>query len=534
MALQRFRGKSPLGTSPLPRLQWLRLVPATQYGCHHLLLVAAALLGACGHGGNDSTAPQPPAQSPQRGQLINNPPPKVAHYSPSDLLSMLTGNDLGKELQRLPFSPTCSIDIYHLEYATVGGQSEATTASAALMVPTGSDANCQGPRPVLVYAHGTSTDKAFNIADLTRQDNGEGLIIASVFAAQGYIVIAPNYAGYDTSMLAYHPYVNADQQSKDTMDALTAARSAFAMAGASDNHKLFMTGYSQGGFVAMATHRALQAGGTAVTASAPMSGPYALAAFGDAVFMGQVNLSATPNFNMLTTSYQHSYGNVYSNPVDVFEVKYANGMDELLPTTMGVSTLYSQGRLPQSAIFNSTPPAPQYAAITPATQPANLAPGFAMGFGTDNLVTNNYRLSYLQDAQANPDGGFPNTTTGVPAMNPGNPLRQDLKQNDLRNWTPTAPVLLCAGDGDPTVFYLNTQLMQGYWAKNAPSSSVTVLDIDSGVSSGEPYANAKIAFAAAKEALQLSGGASAVLKAYHAGLVPPFCLAAVKSFFDSH
>jgi len=517
--------------------QWRRFVSATQYGYRYLPLVAAAFLSACGHGNDSSTASQPPPQmaSPaQRGQLTNNPPPKVAHYSPSDLLSMLTGNDLGKELLQLTLSPPCSIDIYHFEYGTVGGKNEPTIASGALMVPSGSDASCQGPRPVLVYAHGTSTDKAFNIADLTKQDNGEGLIIASVFAAQGYIVIAPNYAGYDTSTLAYHPYVNADQQSKDTMDALTAARSAFAMAGAGDNHKLFMTGYSQGGFVAMATHRALQASGTAVTASAPMSGPYALAAFGDAIFMGEVNLSATVNFNMLTTSYQHSYGNVYSNPMDVFETKYANGMDELLPTTADINTLYSQGRLPQSALFNGTPPAPQYASITPATQPANLAAAFAMGFGPDNLVTNNYRLAYLQDAEANPDGGFPNTTTGEPATSPGNALRQDLKQNDLRNWTPTAPVFLCAGDGDPTALYLNTQLMQGYWAKNAPNSSVTVLDIDSGVSSGDPYAEPKIGFAAAKQALQASSGTSAVLQSYHARLVPPFCLFAVKAFFDSH
>jgi poly(3-hydroxybutyrate) depolymerase len=515
--------------------EWLPSAVARQCGRGCSLLLAVTLLSACGHGNNSTGSPPPQMTSPaQRGQLVNNPPPKVGHYSPSDLLSMLTGNDLGKELQSLPFSPKCSIDIYHLEYATVGGQNEATTASGALMVPTGSDASCQGPRPVLVYAHGTSTDKTFNIADLTKQDNGEGLIVASVFAAQGYIVVAPNYAGYDTSTLAYHPYVNADQQSKDTMDALTAARSAFAMAGASDNQKLFVTGYSQGGFVAMATHRALQAAGTAVTASAPMSGPYALAAFGDAIFMGEVNLSATPNFNMITTSYQHSYGNVYSNPMDVFEAKYASGMDELLPTTAGISTLYSGGRLPQSALFNSTPPAPQYASMTPATQPANLAPAFAMGFGPDNLVTNQYRLGYLQDAAANPDGGFPNTTTGMPAANPGNALRQDLKQNDLRNWTPAAPVLLCAGDGDPTSFYLNTQLMQGYWAKNAPGSSVTVLDIDSGPASGEPYADVKIAFAAAKAALQASGGTSAVLQSYHAGLVPPFCLVAVKSFFDAH
>jgi hypothetical protein len=60
-----------------------------------------------------------------------------------------------------------------------------------------------------------------------------------------------------------------------------------------------------------------------------------------------------------------------------------------------------------------------------------------------------------------------------------NTLRQALKSNDLRNWTPTSPVLLCAGDQDPTAFYLNTQLMQGYWTANAARGPVTVLDVDS-------------------------------------------------------
>jgi hypothetical protein len=39
----------------------------------------------------------------------------------------------------------------------------------------------------------------------------------------------------------------------------------------------------------MATHHALQAAGDVVTASAPLSGPYALAAFGDAIFCGHVS-----------------------------------------------------------------------------------------------------------------------------------------------------------------------------------------------------------------------------------------------------
>jgi hypothetical protein len=502
-----------------------------------LFLAVAALLSACG-GHDHGSSPMTPS-SPTRGQLLGTPT-MTGTYSPSDLLSNLTGDPLGKLLLQLTFSPTCTVNVYHFEYQTVGGAGESTTASAALMVPSGNNATCQGTRPIALYAHGTNTTKPFNMAAL--QGNSEALLMASIFASQGYIVVAPNYAGYDTSTLAYHPYVNADQQSKDMIDSLVAAKSAFATANVSDNGKLYITGYSQGGFVAMATHKAMQAAGTAVTAAAPMSGPYALAAFGDAIFEGEVNSSGPLNFNLLVTSYQHSYMNVYTAPTDVYTPQYAPTADELLPSAMGISAVYNQGQLPQNALFDSTPPSSAYASMTPATTPANLAPVFAMGFGANALVTNAYRLSYLQDATANPDGGFPTVSSGVPAASPANGLRQDLKTNDLRSWSPTAPVLLCAGNSDPTVFYFNTQLMQSYWAANAPSAAVTVLDVDSSVASNDPYANEKKGFAAAKDFVAAAavvsgasdGGAMAVLQDYHAGLVPPFCLYAVKSFFDGH
>ncbi len=89
-----------------------------------------------------------------RGQLLNSPPTKLGSFSVSDLLSRLSGSQLGRELIKLAFSPTCSVDTYHLEYDTVGARGEATTASAALMIPTGSHQRCQGPRPIVLYAHG--------------------------------------------------------------------------------------------------------------------------------------------------------------------------------------------------------------------------------------------------------------------------------------------------------------------------------------------------------------------------------------------
>jgi pimeloyl-ACP methyl ester carboxylesterase len=508
-----------------------------------LLLVSLLTLGACGGGKDNASDSSPASVPPQRGALLTKPAPLVKSYSTADVLALLGGSDVGKALLSLAYTPKCGLDVYQLTYETVGGKGEAAKASGALMVPTGTDPSCQGPRPVLVYAHGTMADKTYNIAMLQNSNAIEGVLLAAVFASRGYIVVAPNYAGYDTSDLPYHPYLNADQQSKEMIDVVTAARSALPVATATsvtDNTKLFVTGYSQGGFVAMAAHKAMQAAGMAVTASAPMSGPYALAAFGDAIFAGQVNSSGSLNLALITASYQSSYGNLYSNPTDIFEAQYAPTIGSLLPSATPITTIYANGQLTKDVVFSSTPPAPEFVAETPATQPAALAPIFALGFGTPDLVTNTYRLAYLRDAQATPDGGFPTVTTGIPAASPTNTLRQDLKTNDLRNWAPTAPVLLCAGDQDPTAFYLNTQLMQNYWAGNLPSAPVTILDVDSAVGVGDPYADLKKAFAAAKALVAANavlggatdGGATAVLEAYHGGLVPPVCLSAVKSFFD--
>jgi hypothetical protein len=82
--------------------------------------------------------------------------------------------------------------------------------------------------------------------------------------------------------------------------------------------------------------------------------------------------------------------------------------------------------------------------------------------------------------------------------------------------------------------------MLGYWATHVPAGSVSVLDVDSAPTSPDPYGDLKIAFAAAKAVVASAaviagatdGGASAVLAEYHTALVPPFCVDAVKSFFD--
>jgi hypothetical protein len=500
------------------------------------IAVCSLMLAACGSSSDDDTPPPAPANPPTRGSLIQSPPARTASLTPATIAAALTNQPGAEYLLDLIVVPKCGIDVHQVQYNTVDPTGAATTASAAMMIPTGSDPVCQGPRPIVLYAHGTAAQRALNLANISNEDNLEGLFAATVFTTQGYILIAPNYTGYDMSALTYNPYLNADQESKDMVDALTAGRSALPISSApsiTDSGKLFVTGYSQGGHVAMATHKALQEAGATITASAPMSGPYAVAAFSDAVFFGQVTRT-TPLFLVFTsTGYQKAYGDVYASATDVFEARYVTGIESLLPSAVPRTQLFAEGKLPRDQLFSSTPPDPSFASITPATSPAQLAPVFAAGFGTENLVTNAFRLAYLQDAQANPDGGFPNMLDGRPAANPANGLRRAFKRNDLRTWAPSAPVFLCGGNEDPTVLFMNTQLIQSYWATNGATGAVTVLDLDSDITSNDPDAGRKAAFAAAKAALEADGGEAEVIESYHSTLLPPFCLSAVKSFFDS-
>jgi acetyl esterase/lipase len=509
-------------------------------------------LAACGTDSQTATI----SSSTARGTLVANPPLRIASVDAATLTAQLNASPTGKQLLQLAGAPACGVDFNYMHYWTIGGANEVASASGALMVPTGAAPACSGPRPILLYAHGTQSDKNLNIADPTDPNNQQGALLAAMFAAQGYIVVAPNYTGYDTSDLPYHPYVNAVAQSADMIDALAAARSALGKVLASsttDNGRLFITGYSQGGYVAMATHRAMQAAGMKVTASAPMSGPYALAAFADAVFLGHVSLFSTGFAPLLTTSFQKSYGNVYKATTDVYEAPYASGIEGILPSATPLSQLLTSGKLPPLELFNSNTPGHG----APSTgdpvldgylaEPSNPAdpntPLYRLGFGTQtatdpgNLITNAFRIQYVGDALLHPDGALvPNPTNPIPAATPALPLRQDLKLNDLRGWMPAAPVFMCGGSQDPVVYYqVNTLIMAALWQALIPMHLVTVLDLETTPTATDPFAQVEGGFQLTKAAIFTAAGGglagqNAVVQSYHSTEVP-FCAAAARGFF---
>jgi pimeloyl-ACP methyl ester carboxylesterase len=496
-----------------------------------IVLAAFALAGCGGSGGsgptvNDSTA---------RGTLVASPPNQIpipqadgsyaTTLQPTQFAQMLEAAKPG--FTQITGTPKCALSIYYMKYMTVGGAGETTDATAAIMVPSGTDAACSGPRPVVLFGHGTTVEKSFNMANI--RENSEASLVAATFAAQGFIVVAPNYAGYDVSSLGYHPYLNAEQQANDMVDAMRAAKKAFPAIGVQDSGKLLLSGYSQGGYVAMAAQRAMQttyASEFKVTALAGMSGPYAVTLYTDAVMAGSPPLGGTLFMPLLTTSWQKSYGGLYSSTSDVYEAQYATGIETLLPGPLTTTQLFASGKLPQTALFAAD------------SQPGPSSPAFAAFFGSGNLVKSSFRTTYLVDALQNPC----NTSAGaVVPCSPANPFRKAALKNDLRNFVPTVPTMLCGGNADPTVFYANTQAMQAFFlSQGMPAAALTVLDVDSSPTSAtDPFAAAKVGFGQAKTATINAAVAAnanptqAVATAYHATLVYPFCAAAVRGYFQS-
>jgi pimeloyl-ACP methyl ester carboxylesterase len=487
-----------------------------------------------------------------------NPALRVASVNASDFAAQLNATASGSQLLQLAGTPACGVDFYYIKYWTVGPDNSMQPATAALMVPTGGAAPCTGPRPVVLYAHGTTTDSAYNIAnisDTSNSANSESALIAAVFAAQGYIVVAPNFLGYDGSTLGYHPYVNGAENATVMMDALTAARTALLSTftpSTSDSGKLYVTGYSEGGYVAMATVKAMQAAGISVTASAPASGPYALEAFGDAIFFGQVNIGSTEFGPLVTTSYQHAYNNVYTQTSDVYSSTYATGIDTLLPNTTPIGTLFSSGKLPQTAFFDSTTPtsatgipqvdgAADQLLAKPASPPYSPQQAllFGLGFGDPYLINDSFRVAYVDDAVINGDpaemtlisgGTLDSGNVGLAATSAVG-LRKDLALNDMRagGWSPQEPMLMCGGDQDPTVFFQNAQIMAALWAPYVAGGLVSVLDLNGAPQAGNPFAPLQVALQQ-QEAQLIAANGTAAVASFH-GAEAPFCMVAARGFF---
>lgn len=438
-----------------------------------MLAISVAALSACG-GGTSESRDDPPAA---RATIVYG---TLAGHA---TVAQIDAGTASSGLQPLSGKAKCEVDVRYVYYVTRDPAGKAATASTGVLVPTGSDPACTGSRPVLLYAHGTATQKSYNMADVT--NNREASLLMAMYAAQGFIVIAPNYLGYDRSSLSYHPYLNAEAQAVDMVDGLRAGIAHLkAESATKPSDKLLISGYSQGGHVALATHKVIErdyGSEFKVTASAPMSGPYNLVGFGDAVVNVQPSAGSLLFSIMQLTSYQKSYGNMYSTPSDAYQAPWDASAETLLPTDTPIGDLMAAGKLPAD-------------------------PTFTKLFGTGGLLKDSFKSTY---ATSN--------------------FRKALQTNTLLGISTRRPIALCGGKADPTVYFdVNTSVAAAdLKSRGMPLMGAYDLETLSSLPAGVTGQTVYFGFQQAKAA-----AGSSVQAQYHGALVPPFCNALARGFFQ--
>ena len=351
-------------------------------------LSAAALLAACGGGGD--------AYTPPRGSLKETPMVLATVTA-----AQIDAGTAASGLQALSGKAICDVKVVALNYTTVGVAGEATNASGVLLMPAG---RCTAAAPLVAYAKGTDVQKPRTLANPA---DGETSLLMAMYAAQGYAVVATDYLGFAKSAYAYHPYLHADSEASAVIDSIRAARNATSTVGGALSGKVMLTGYSQGGHSSMAAHRAAErdnAGEINIVAGAHLAGPYNLSAS----LKSPVVIAGYQFFvPFLVTAWQKVYGTVYAKVTDAFKLPYSDYVESLLPSpTLTYTTLVTTGKVPGA--LGETP-----------TQARDAM--FQSAFITDTQTNNNSGL-YLA-----------------------------AKKNDLLGWNPKAATLLCGGAGDPTV-----------------------------------------------------------------------------------
>jgi pimeloyl-ACP methyl ester carboxylesterase len=129
---------------------------------------------------------------------------------------------------------------YSITYTTTYKGKE-IQASGVMFIPDG----LKTPAPLLSLQHGTEfvKDRAPSLSGMTGME---------LFASAGFITLMPDYIGYGNSSALFHPYYRKDYSASTVLDMITASREFCSARDVKISGKVFLAGYSEGGYVTLA------------------------------------------------------------------------------------------------------------------------------------------------------------------------------------------------------------------------------------------------------------------------------------------
>jgi len=359
----------------------------------------------------------------------------VVNFTPALMKKTLISKGVVEE-NRTVFGYTA----YKIPYTTTDEKGVEVAVSGLMVVPTGLPevVTEQIGLSLVSDDHGTifANDEAPGvIGEKTSAPDGAAVILT---ALAGFVTLQPDYIGFGDSNDHYHPFVLKKSLANATVDFIAAARTFAAANGIKLNGQLFLTGYSEGGYAALATLQKIeQEGGPKVTIAAPMAGPYA---------MNEMAMTVLSQPTLTVPSFMANVGYAYAK---------ANGKE-------------------LSEVINEP-----YASKLPAL--------------FDGSLTRTEIDPKLTNKTTGADGLFNPALVGAFFQDPDNWFKQAMIANNVHTWAPQTPVRLMHCMGDDVIPFAISSLAAGTMQKYG-ASDVKVIPVEVALT-GDPATQLKLGHA---------------------------------------
>lgn len=367
------------------------------------LIFTVILFVSCG---KNSDSPVEPAIE-NRGQVLSVS--SLGSFT-AQTLQQIAISALGSS--QFTFTLQYDVDSYKIDYVTADQQGKLVEASGVIFIPKG-----KNNLSLMSLQHGTVTSRT-QVGSQNVLNAMEGLIAAAL----GYYALEPDYLGLGDSNIL-HPYHIAKSSANAVIDFIRAGRSFASSKGVALNGQVFLAGYSEGGYVTLASHKEIEqnySNEIKVTASSPMAGAYDLNLTANTILQ-QSSYNQPSYLAFFFAAYNSVYG--WNKITDVFNSPYADRIPSLYDGTQTTDQINSQ---------------------------------------LTNSISQLFRQSFLTSFLSGKETA----------------ITSAFAENSLLNWKPSAPIRFYHGNADEYVPYQNSINARDYF--RAQGSTVELITINGG------------------------------------------------------
>lgn len=172
---------------------------------------------------------------------------KISKLSITNISSLVYSSGLGFPVSQMKYN----VQIWEITYETIYKGSN-IIASGRAFIPLGNREEFS----YLTFAHGTIVANKDAPSELSIA-NIETFVYAAM-ASTGLITVVPDFIGFGSSKEIMHPYYVEETSALAVIDGLRAVRELMNQEEIRSDAELYLSGFSEGGYVSMATHKYIE------------------------------------------------------------------------------------------------------------------------------------------------------------------------------------------------------------------------------------------------------------------------------------